>query len=118
GLMAGAAHAQDGAPQVQPVQVDASRPDWENPAVNYIGKEPARATGFPYESRAQAVANDPARSKRFLSLNGAWQFALSPNADQLPTGFEQPGYDASGWKTIKVPADWQAEGFDQPRYNN
>ncbi|WP_447412530.1 sugar-binding domain-containing protein, partial [Clostridium perfringens] len=35
-----------------------------------------------------------------------------------PTGFEQPGYDASGWKTIKVPADWQAEGFDQPRYNN
>lgn len=110
--------AQAQAPQVQPVQVDPSRPDWENPAVNAIGKLPARATGFPFESRERAIAGHRTHSSRFLLLSGEWKFALSPSADALPAGFEQPGYDVSGWKSIKVPADWQAEGFDQPRYNN
>ncbi|WP_242123383.1 glycoside hydrolase family 2 TIM barrel-domain containing protein [Sphingobium sp. Sx8-8] len=116
--LAAAATAQGSAPQVQPVQVDPSRPEWENPAINAIGKLPASATGFPYESRDQALSGDPARSSRFLSLNGAWKFSFSPDADHLPTGFEKPDFDISGWKSIKVPADWQAEGYDQARYNN
>jgi len=102
---------------IQP-QVDPSRPDWENPAVFAIGKLPARATGFPFESRPLAIAGDPARSVRFLSLDGQWRFSFSPNADDLPKGFERPDFDVSGWKTIRVPSDWQAEGYDQARYNN
>jgi beta-galactosidase len=102
---------------IQP-QVSASRPDWENPAIFAIGKEPARATGFPFESRARAIAGHRTKSERFLLLNGRWHFHLSPDADQLPTGFEQPRYDVSKWSEIDVPADWQAVGFDQPRYNN
>ena len=35
-------------------QIDNSRPDWENPAVFDRGKEPARATGFPFEDSARA----------------------------------------------------------------
>ncbi|WP_285021366.1 glycoside hydrolase family 2 TIM barrel-domain containing protein [Novosphingobium sp. fls2-241-R2A-195] len=112
------ARAQDGGPQVQPVQVDASRPDWENPAVNAKGKLPARATGFPFESRDLALAGDLSKSARFLSLNGEWSFSFSPSAENLPTGFEMPEFDVSAWKTIPVPADWQAHGYDQPRYNN
>ncbi len=105
-------------PQVHAVQVDPARPDWENPAVFAIGKLPARATAFPFESRELAQAGRRDRSARFVSLNGQWKFSFSPNADKLPTGFEQPGYDVSGWASIKVPADWQAEGYDQARYNN
>jgi beta-galactosidase len=116
-VLACAASAQE-APQVQPVQVDPSRPDWENPAVFARGKLPARATGFPFESRARALAGHRTQSSRFLALNGEWKFAFSPDADQRPTGFEQPAYDVSTWRTIKVPADWQAQGYDQPRYNN
>jgi len=107
-----------GAPRVAPAQVDPERPDWENPAVNYVGREPARATGFPFESREKALAGEESASQRFLSLNGKWQFHFSPNAVDLPQGFEQPGYDASGWAEITVPADWQAEGHGQARYNN
>jgi beta-galactosidase len=112
-----ALHAEDPALPVQP-QVSPDRPDWENPAVFAIGKEPARATAFPFESRAKAIAGHRTQSSRFLLLNGPWRFAFSPNADKLPNGFEQPGYDVSKWAQIKVPADWQAEGYDQPRYNN
>lgn len=105
-------------PQVQPVQVDASRPDWENPAVFARGKLPARATGFPFESRARALAGHRTQSSRFVLLSGEWKFSFSPDADKLPGGFEDPDYDVTSWKSIKVPADWQAEGYDQPRYNN
>jgi len=105
-------------PRVQPVQVDPSRPDWENPAVFARGKMPARATSFPFETRAAALSGDRTKSARFLSLNGAWHFQFSPSSDAVPSGFERPDYDVSGWKTIKVPADWQTEGYDQARYNN
>ncbi|MBO9623413.1 MAG: DUF4981 domain-containing protein [Sphingomonas sp.] len=109
--------AQGVAPPIQP-QVSPDRPDWENPAVFAIGKEPARATGFPFESREKAIAGHRTKSARFLLLSGAWKFAFTPDADKLPAGFEQPGYDVSGWKEIQVPADWQTQGYDQPRYNN
>jgi beta-galactosidase len=109
--------AQDPAPPIQP-QVSADRPFWENPAVFAVGKEPARATGFPFESRAKALAGHRTKTERFLLLSGKWRFAFSPNANELPVGFEQPDYDVSAWKEINVPADWQAEGYDQPRYNN
>ncbi|NIJ20321.1 beta-galactosidase [Sphingomonas naasensis] len=114
---ASALAAQDMAPPIQP-QVSPDRPDWENPAVYAIGKQPARATGFPFESREKAIAGHRTKSARFLLLSGQWRFAFSPDADKLPAGFEKPDYDVSGWKQIKVPADWQTEGYDQPRYNN
>jgi beta-galactosidase len=109
--------AADPVPPVQP-QVSADRPDWENPAVFAVGKEAPRATGFPFESRAKAIAGHRTKSDRFLLLNGQWRFHFSPNADQLPNGFERPEFDVGKWREIKVPADWQTQGFDQPRYNN
>lgn len=117
-LAAGWHHAASAQVEVQPVQVDPARPDWENPAVFAQGTLPASASGFPYESRAAALAGDPRASRRYLDLDGTWKFAFSPGADALPDGFERPGYDVSGWKDIAVPADWQAEGFGQARYNN
>ncbi|WP_458232377.1 glycoside hydrolase family 2 TIM barrel-domain containing protein [Roseateles sp. P5_E8] len=117
-FMGAAFAAQAQAPQVQPVQVDASRPDWENPAVFARGKLPASATHFPFESRAAALAGDKTRSVRYQTMDGPWSFSFSPSSDDVPNGFEKPAYDVSAWKTIKVPAMWQAEGYDQARYNN
>jgi beta-galactosidase len=106
------------APMVQPVQIDRSRPDWEDPAIFARGKMPASATMFPFETRSAALVGDETQSRRFQSLDGDWSFAFSPSSDTLPVGFEQPAFDVSAWKMIKVPADWQAQGYDQPRYNN
>ncbi len=116
-LAAGPLFAQDVPVPIHP-QVSVDRPAWENPAVFAIGKMPARATGFPFESRALAIASRPERSSRFLSLDGLWRFAFAPGVDAAPKGFFRPQFDVSRWKQIKVPADWQAEGYDKPRYNN
>ncbi|WP_235525268.1 MULTISPECIES: glycoside hydrolase family 2 TIM barrel-domain containing protein [unclassified Sphingomonas] len=118
GMMALAMPAWGQAPRVEPVQVDPGRPDWENPAVYARGKLPARATGFAYESRERALAGHRTQSARFLSLDGDWAFAFSPSVDGAPKGFESPSYDVSRWKTIPVPAMWQAQGHGQPKYNN
>ncbi|MEC3947505.1 glycoside hydrolase family 2 TIM barrel-domain containing protein [Sphingobium sp. HWE2-09] len=117
-LPVGATSAQNRPVVPQSPQIDASRPDWENPAIFERGKEPARATGFPFESRDLALAGDRTASKRFLSLNGQWRFHFSPNVDGAPADFYREDFDLSGWKQIRVPADWQAEGYDQARYNN
>jgi beta-galactosidase len=111
-----AAFADD--PRVEPVQVDPSRPDWENPSVFSVGRLPARATGFAFESRALAMQGDKAQSARFQSLDGEWKFHFSPDATGLPDGFERPGYDVSRWGDIAVPANWQAQGYGQAMYNN
>jgi beta-galactosidase len=99
-------------------QVDPRRADWENPAVFARGKEPARATAFPFETRDRALAGDRAASERFLSLDGRWRFFFSPGVDGAPADFFRDDYDVSAWRQIRVPADWQAEGYDQARYNN
>lgn len=109
--------------EAQPVlpitpQISSDRPEWENPAVFQRNKLPARSTGFPFEDRSLALKGDMAASKRFMSLNGTWSFAFSPSVDARPKDFWRDDFDASAWKTIKVPSDWQTEGYDQPRFNN
>lgn len=99
-------------------QISFDRPLWENPAVFEINEERARATGFPFESRELAIAGDRQRSRWFMSLDGEWKFAFSANIAGAPEDFHWEDFDSSGWKTIKVPADRQTEGYDQPLYNN
>jgi len=113
----GSAAAQDD-PRIDPVQIDPSRPDWENPAVLERGRLPARATGFPFESRDKALAGAETGSNRYLTLDGNWKFQFSAGADGRPEGFESPEYDVSNWSDISVPSMWQAEGFGQALFNN
>jgi len=47
-----------------------------------------------------------------VSLNGAWRFMLNgPEED-----FFKPDFDVSGWAAIKVPGNWEVQGFEEPLY--
>ena len=52
------------------------------------------------------------------SLNGLWKFHYAPAPVAVISGFEQPGFDASGWDDIPVPAHIQLHGYDRPQYVN
>lgn len=93
-VASGTGMAGEVAPPIQP-QVSSDRPDWENPAVFAINKEPARATAFPFEDRQKAQAGDKAASGRFLSLDGPWKFHFSPGVDDRPQDFWRNDYDVS-----------------------
>ena len=38
-----------------------------------------------------------------LCLDGSWKFFYAMGEDQIPAGFEQPGFDVSQWDDIQVP---------------
>ena len=47
-----------------------------------------------------------------VSLNGEWRFMLNGPEDE----FFKPGFDVSGWAAIKVPGNWEVQGFEEPLY--
>jgi beta-galactosidase len=53
-----------------------------------------------------------------LTLNGEWRFRWSPRPESRPAGFEQPGYDISGWDTMLVPGHFELNGYGTPIYTN
>lgn len=92
--------------------------DWENPQIFASGREPARATAFPYASPAKALGDDYESSPFFMSLNGKWAFRFSPTPDKRPVGFHDPGFSTAGWDSIPVPSNWETEGYGTPIYTN
>jgi len=95
-----------------------TRAEWERPEIIAIGREPARATFFGFDSRTAALAGDPAGQRYYLSLDGSWRFAYSPNPEARPRDFFRPDFDVSAWALIPVPSMLQAQGYGQPLFNN
>ena len=83
-----------------------------------VNREPARAYSIPYDTTAKAVARGEASSNYYQSLNGDWKFQLADAPAGRNTAFFQPGYDVSSWADIKVPGNWQTQGYDVPIYVN
>ena len=64
-----------------------SVPDWEDPSVVAINKEPSHATLFPFENRELALANDRDESSFFQLLNGDWRFHWVRSPGERPQDF-------------------------------
>jgi len=93
-------------------------PDWENPAVFAVNKEPAHATLFPFETRELALSRDERGSAYYRLLNGRWKFNWVRKPAERPLDFYREGYDDSGWAEIPVPGNWEVNGFGVPIYLN
>ncbi|SFU56741.1 glycoside hydrolase family 2 TIM barrel-domain containing protein [Pseudoduganella namucuonensis] len=93
-------------------------PEWENPEVVAVNREPMKATFFNFESVDKAVAGEPAASRFHRSLDGAWSFKYSPNPDARPRDFHRPEFDTSGWGKVAVPGILQAQGHGKPVFAN
>lgn len=91
---------------------------WENQAVNQVNKMKPHAHFIPYTSVDQARTEDKWQSPLLQSLNGIWKFNLAQNPSERPHWFFMDKFDTRGWKEIKVPANWELEGFDYPIYVN
>lgn len=64
----------------------------------------------PGEGRRRPRA-DAVTDAATLSLNGTWQFRLSPTAEGTGDAFLARDFDASGWDPMAVPAHWVLEEF-------
>ena len=92
-------------------------PDWENPHVFGVNKEPGRATFTPFPDESSATGKDQP-SKFVESLNGKWKFNWVKSPDLRPVDFYKPDFDVSSWKEIPVPSNWEMQGYGTPIYTN
>ena len=94
----------------------AGGPEWEDPRVFSVGEEPPHATLVPYPDAAAALAAGPSPFVR--SLDGAWKFHWVRTPAERPADFYRPEFDVSGWRDIRVPSNWEMEGYGTPIYVN
>ena len=88
----------------------------ENHQINGINKELPRTNAFPFTVEALALNNQPQMAGNFLSLNGLWKFNCAINPESRPYDFYREDYDVSQWHDIRVPGNWEAQGFDKAIY--
>jgi beta-galactosidase len=93
-------------------------PPWENPKVNEINRQMPRARFIPFANVEQARSEDKWKSPMIQSLNGMWKFHLAQNPAERPYWFFKDDFDTRNWDEIKVPSNWEREGYDYPIYVN
>ncbi len=94
------------------------QPDWENPEVFSRDQTEPHAPITPYEDLQLALAGDPGASARVVSLNGDWSFYWASTPEEAPRDFHEAGADTSSWNSIRVPSNWQMEGFGHAKFRN
>ena len=92
------------------ISAQAQTHDWENPAVLGINK-------LPYHATLQ-LPSKWKECKEIVSLDGEWLFHWSRNPEERQTDFYREDYDVSNWGKIKVPGNWQTQGYGTPIYTN
>ena len=105
----------------------APAPEWEDPRVFAVNREPMHATLVPYAderaARRGALAYAPGvtavpASPFVQSLNGMWKFNWVKEPSGRPVDFYKPEFDVSAWKEIRVPSNWEFQGYGTPIFLN
>lgn len=93
--------------------------EWQSrPDISRVNALEPRATFMPYESLDAAMRGNRFMSRRCIPLNGDWKFRLYDSYKDVQFGFAEPQFNSDDWDTIKVPSNWQFEGYDKPQYCN
>jgi len=90
----------------------------EDPECIGINKQPAHATLMPYANLTEALKANRHASTYAKTLNGLWKFNWVGWPQQRPVDFYKTTYNVDKWATIKVPSNWQIEGYGTPYYSN
>lgn len=92
--------------------------DWQNPLIFERNQNLPHAKIISYTSKQSALTLDPAKSPYYLSLDGTWRFLLVDHPREVPAGFWQSDFEAGQWNNIKVPSNWEMEGYGHPKFRN
>ena len=91
---------------------------WENPDIIEINKLPPRASFFPFNTEELATKNDVSKAENYISLNGIWKFNWVRSPELRPVDFYRDQFNTDQWNDIKVPSNWELEGYGVPIYTN
>lgn len=98
---------------------DGPNDEWKGKIdVFQVNRLPARASFLPRETMEDALKQDSPLPANALSLDGTWKFKYVDKPADRPTDFYRTDSDVSAWDDIKVPGNWEMQGFGKPIYIN
>ena len=93
-------------------------PFWRDMNVLSVNKEKPRTTFMSYDNKAEALTGKYENSKYYELLNGTWKFYYVDAFGKLPANVTDANVNTSSWSDIKVPGNWEVQGFGTPIYIN
>ncbi|SHF04308.1 glycoside hydrolase family 2 TIM barrel-domain containing protein [Dysgonomonas macrotermitis] len=93
-------------------------PYWKDINVFSVNKEDARSAFVSYSNKSEALTGIYENSKYYQLLNGTWKFYFVDSYKQLPDNITDPNASTDSWHDIKVPGNWEIQGFGTPIYTN
>ena len=90
----------------------------ENEAVISENKLDAHASFTSYAPDEDVMSFNPQSTRFYKNLDGQWKFKWVRSPKERSTTFMNPLENLDTWGTIKVPSNWEVEGFGIPIYAN
>ncbi|WIV11644.1 beta-galactosidase subunit alpha [Proteiniborus sp. MB09-C3] len=92
--------------------------DLDNLEILHRNRLNSRAYFISYTDVDSALSFERRRAKGFKILNGMWKFQYFDSPEESPEGFYEKNFDVSSWADIRVPANWQLQGYGYPHYTD
>ena len=86
---------------------------WQTQEVTSLNRLPSHSPLHSWRDEPSAL--EERESKSEMNLDGTWQFKLFESPANIPGSW--PG-ELIGSSDIRVPGNWQTQGFDKPIYTN
>lgn len=93
-------------------------PEWQSQYALGLNKIMPHTYVWPYGSENDVVEQNHELSPYYKSLNGSWKFCWTKNPDLRPVKFYEPDFYTGGWADIRVPGNWERQGYGTAIYVN
>ncbi|MCH5330583.1 MAG: beta-galactosidase, partial [Alistipes sp.] len=93
-------------------------PYWRDMNVFALNKQPAHTAFMTFGDREKALGGDWEQSEWYESLNGTWKFVYTDDERTLPADICAADFPTDDWNDIKVPGNWEMQGFGTAIYVN
>lgn len=93
-------------------------PEWQSQYAIGLNKIEPHVYVWPYAGEKAVIKRDHESSPWYKSLNGLWKFNWTRNPDNRPVDFYEPDFYTGGWTDIRVPGNWERQGYGAAIYVN
>ena len=93
-------------------------PYWQDVSTVEVNREAPRTEFVTYTSEEKALTRDFSSSENYQLLNGNWKFLYYDSYRDVPASVTDPATDDSSWNEIKVPGNWELQGYGTAIYVN
>ena len=91
-------------------------PYWKDVQVTAVNKEYPRSAFMTYPDRESAAEMRYEKSRYYRLLNGTWKFYFVDSYRDLPEDITDTARSTADWKDIRVPGNWEVQGFGTAIY--